>query len=148
MRPKATLTVESRGHGVRPMLDGVTVTKLAKRTANAVGVRMPMSLSVAFVSGAAIAWLNGRYRKKPNVADVLAFPLGRTADGVDCGEILLCPSAIRRRSGLTGISPRKEAERLFVHGALHLFGFRHITSREAARMENLEERILDRHAAV
>lgn len=144
MRP--SVVVESRGFGVRPLLAETRLRQLAKITAAIADVREAVELSVAFVPASVSARLNAIYRNKKKVADVLSFPIGRLNRAI-LGEILLCPSAIRQRAAGSGRSTRSETERLFVHGALHVFGIHHANERAGRRMDALEAKVLT-HAAV
>lgn len=145
MRPR--ISVESRGHGVRATLGHGRLLKLAEKTAHIASVRTPFELSVAFIPAHVSSRMNGTYRKKPFAADVLSFPMGRAVDGTLSGEILLCPSVIRRRTAMTGRTLQSEAERLFVHGLLHVLGIHHATTRQTRRMEALERRVFS-HAPI
>lgn len=79
-------------------------------------------LSVAFLTPAEMRKVTKKTKRKNKVSNVLAFPLSSTS-----GEILLCRKAAK---------PYTPAY-LFIHGLLHLKGFKH-----GARMEREENRIM------
>jgi len=80
-------------------------------------------LSVAFLSPAQMRKAM-KYKKKParKTSNVLAFPLTKTS-----GEILICKAAAKPYT----------VEYLFIHGLLHLKGFKH-----SATMERTELRLV------
>lgn len=83
-------------------------------------------LSVVFASGAKMKNLNLKYRKKNKAADVLSFPITKNE-----GEIFLNSDIIK--------SNRNKCAHLFIHGMLHLIGFKH-----SSKMESEEQKVLRR----
>jgi ssRNA-specific RNase YbeY (16S rRNA maturation enzyme) len=79
-------------------------------------------LSVAFLSPREMQEVTLRTKNKDKVSNVLAFPLSPTS-----GEILICKEAAHPYT----------PEYLFIHGLLHLKGFKH-----GDRMDSAEERLL------
>jgi probable rRNA maturation factor len=79
-------------------------------------------LSVAFLSAEEMRKVTKRTKSVDKVSNVLSFPLSNTS-----GEILLCKSAAKPYT----------VEYLFIHGLLHLKGFKH-----GARMDATEEVLL------
>ncbi len=96
-----------------------------------------LDVSLAFIGEQAMRTLNRRWRKRDTVANVLTFPLTKTA-----GEILINPHAARRDAVRFGLSFRSMIEKLFLHGLLHLAGYTHTNARAAKRMERRERAIL------
>lgn len=95
------------------------------------------TLVVAFVSDVESERLNRRFLKKPGPATVLSFDY-RTA-----AELVLAPAFIRKHARPAGVSPTAMIERLIVHGAVHLAGYHHESSRaQARRFEQLERELL------
>ena len=60
------------------------------------------------------------------------------------GDIAICAPVVTREARLRGISCYAHYAHLTVHGALHLQGYDHERTSEAARMERLETHILAR----
>ena len=104
-------------------------------------------LSVLLVSDPEMQRLNRDWRGKDRATDVLAFAQGEGVGGAPAGllgDVVISVDTARRQAR-TGRRPLgREAERLLVHGLLHLLGYDHERSaREARRMER-RERVLAR----
>jgi probable rRNA maturation factor len=99
-------------------------------------------ISVSFVSNSEIKKLNGFYRKKDAVTDVLSFPLtdGKNftpdADGVvRLGDIVISLETAVKQAAIFGHSLEREVGFLTVHSCLHLLGYDH-------ELSPLDERIM------
>lgn len=107
-------------------------------------------VSVALVGESEMKEINGKYRGKNEVTDVLSFGERDSLleypgpQGNFLGEIIICyPQAVaqaREKDRLVG----EEARVLLVHGLLHLLGFDHKKKGEAEKMEALEKEILSK----
>lgn len=80
-------------------------------------------LSVAFLSQKEMRKVTLQTKKKDHVSNVLSFPLSKQS-----GEILICKAVAKPFS----------VEYLFIHGVLHLKGYKH-----SATMEREEQKLLD-----
>lgn len=95
------------------------------------------ALVVAFISDAESERLNRRFLKKPGPATVLSFDYPAAA------EIVLTPAFIRKQARRSDVSLATMIERLIAHGAVHLAGYHHESSRaQARRFERLERELL------
>jgi len=83
--------------------------------------------------------LNRNYRRKGRATNVLTFSYDKTR-----GDIVLCHPVIRREARAQGKSLAAHYAHLVVHGCLHLRGYDHEKTRDAARMEAREIAILRR----
>jgi probable rRNA maturation factor len=83
--------------------------------------------------------LNEKFRKKKKPTNVLSFAYGNGS-----GEVVLCHPVIAREARAQGKSLSAHYAHLVIHGILHLRGYDHATSRQAARMERVEIRALRR----
>jgi len=111
------------------------------------GGHLAMESSVAFVSPSRIRSLNGRYRGKDRVTDVLSFPLGEDVEGRrHAGDVVICLARARSQAKREGHSLVRELELLAVHGTLHLLGYEH-KDRPGDRMRRLESALLRRGKA-
>jgi probable rRNA maturation factor len=124
----------------------------------------PGILEVSFVSEEEIKAVNGEYRSKPYVTDVLSFyylseygdalqdvtPLkaGRTSVDEIVGELLICPEQAKRQAREFGNDFSGEIGRLIVHGALHIAGFEHenVSERVEQEMVDAENFLFDRYS--
>lgn len=103
-------------------------------------------LAVQVVSAPRMRLLNRRYRGKDKPTNVLSFP-ANPAPGVrprPLGDVLLCPTVLRREARAQGKSEQAHWAHLVVHGTLHLVGYDHDRERAAARMERREIAVLKR----
>lgn len=93
-------------------------------------------LSIGIINETESQSLNKKYRGKNYPTSVLSFSGGSFA----LGEVLLCPSVIRRESTTYGMMPRTALAYLLIHGILHLAGYGH--EKNAKRMEAKEKHFL------
>jgi probable rRNA maturation factor len=82
-------------------------------------------LSVAFVSESVSKKLNKNYRQKDYPANVLSFPFSEKS-----GEIVLCPSVIKKEAKNFDRTFRQFIGFLVIHGMLHLKGMEHSSKME------------------
>ncbi len=87
------------------------------------------NLSIALVGQSRVRELNKRYRGKNQVTDVLSFPDGE----IGLGEIVVCPSEVKRSARRFDLTFEKELARVLIHGILHLLGYGHEKSGAAAK---------------
>ena len=105
--------------------------------------------------------INKEYRDIDWPTDVLSFPLlsyERAGDfdaieenddnfnpdtgEVMLGDIIISVQKVKEQAEAYGHAPKREFAFLIVHSMLHLFGYDHMTSEEAAFMENKQKEIL------
>jgi probable rRNA maturation factor len=108
--------------------------------------KMAPELSLVFTDDAAIREINAEWRgmdKPTNVLSFPAFPLepGKMP-GPMLGDIVIARETVEREAVDLDKSFEDHLTHLLVHGFLHLFGYDHIETDEAERMEALETRIL------
>jgi rRNA maturation RNase YbeY len=120
-------------------------TGLATRAAAALRVlRLAgAELSLVLVNDTEMRALNGRYRERRHATDVLSFPMhGRRAPTAGpwlLGDVVISVDTARRQAAVEGCRLIDAAERLLIHGLLHLLGYDHeISEREARRMARRE----------
>jgi metalloprotein, YbeY/UPF0054 family len=108
----------------------------------------PAEVSLLFTDDAAMAEINGEWRGKPKPTNVLSFPAFPIAPGgmpgPMLGDIVLARETIEREAAELGKPVNEHVAHLLVHGFLHLFGYDHMETEEAEKMEGLETRILGR----
>jgi rRNA maturation RNase YbeY len=105
-------------------LRGVPFGKLTQRI---LGKRYALSLVVC---GDTLATrLNAQYRRKTYSPNVLSFPLSRNE-----GEIILNVRKAEREAQAFGTTAKQRLLFLFIHGCLHLAGYKH-----GNKMDRLEQ---------
>jgi rRNA maturation RNase YbeY len=130
--------------GVRAAALATSLRRSARRLLAGLA-RDGAELSVLLVSDGEMRRLNRDWRGRDRPTDVLSFAQGEGAgaapDGL-LGDVVISVDTARRqaRSGRRPLG--REAERLLVHGLLHLLGYDHERSaREAARMKQKEREL-------
>ncbi|MBT9372105.1 rRNA maturation RNase YbeY [Rhizobium sp. CSW-27] len=106
----------------------------------------PCEVSLVFTDDAAIREINAEWRGKDKPTNVLSFPAfpvtpGRMP-GPMLGDIVIARETVEREALDLEKSFDDHLTHLMVHGFLHLFGYDHIETDEAEKMEALETRIL------
>lgn len=102
------------------------------------------SIGLAFVSESKIADVNKKYRRKELPTDVLSFAYHASKNPKKDieGDILICPTFIKKDLKDSEISFNEQLKRLLVHGILHLSGLDHAKASEAKQMFAKQEKIL------
>jgi probable rRNA maturation factor len=90
-------------------------------------------VEVAIVSDRVIADVHRRFMNIPGPTDVITF---------EHGEIVMSAQTAERYATEYGQSLDHELALYIVHGLLHLNGYEDATSRDAARMQRVQERLL------
>ena len=85
------------------------------------------SLSIACVDEKTSRKINKKYRKIDKATNILSFPLRK-----DMGEIILCPTVIKKGAKKFGKTSDQFLGFLVIHGMLHLKGFEHSSTMEVA----------------
>lgn len=100
-------------------------------------------INVVFTTAARLRFLNREYRRRDKPTDVLSFALEDGTDsGATFGEIYISVPTADQQAAAYGTSRSEEYLRLICHGLLHLFGYDHMKSVDAAAMKKREERYL------
>jgi probable rRNA maturation factor len=107
--------------------------------AHAEGVRGTVSLLLG--DDVSLAALNKGFRGKDGPTNVLSFPPAEAEPGF-LGDIALAAETIVEEAQFQGKSFEEHAAHLVVHGFLHLLGYDHMESADAAKMEARERAIL------
>jgi len=91
-------------------------------------------LSIACVPSAISRKLNRTYRKKDKPTNILSFPLSKNG-----GELVLDVALIKHEAPAFGLSYRKFAGLLLIHGMLHLKGMQHGSTMESKERKFLKK---------
>lgn len=102
-------------------------------------------LTVVLLSSARMKKVNLQFRGKDYVTDVLSFaPTSRES----VGELLFCPSVLKKQARLNQHSLDNELTYLLIHGILHLLGYDHERSKAAEKkMFLIQDRLFSRLTA-
>lgn len=98
------------------------------------------SVTLVFVSDAAIKKLNRQFRGKNYSTDVLSFPTQAEDFEVDnqsqLGEVVISVQRAAAQARENGLTFSNEVQQLILHGLLHLSGYDHETDNgEMSRLE-------------
>jgi probable rRNA maturation factor len=88
--------------------------------------------------------LNRRYRHKDAATNVLSFPVSIPA-GITTsllGDLVMCAPVVIREAKEQDKQAQAHWAHLTIHGTLHLLGYEHESSDQAAEMESLETAML------
>lgn len=85
--------------------------------------------------------LNSQYRRKHKPTNVLSFAYGER--GV-LGDLVICAPVVAREAQEQNKPLRAHWAHMVVHGCLHLQGHDHENDADAAKMEALEIRIMEK----
>lgn len=92
------------------------------------------SLTLVFVGARRARTLNMTHRSATYVPNVLSFPLTPNA-----GEIYIAPATAVRESKKFNLTPKGYVGFLFIHGLLHLKGYRHGDTMEKAEKKYIAQ---------
>lgn len=107
-----------------------------------------IEISVTFVSTEEIRELNGVYRDKDSVTDVLSFPQYENLSDIKdeeiicLGDVVICPEQALLQADEYGHSGERELVYLFVHSVFHLLGYDHMDDDDKSQMRAQEEKIM------
>lgn len=149
-------------HGNKDCRDSAA-EKLIKLAANATMEKvypgMNACVDITLLNAEQIAKINGEYRNKPDVTDVLSFPMIEMVCGkyegniqteidpdtgkIPLGDMFICVSRAREQALDFGHSFERECAYLTTHSILHLLGYDHEGCEEdRVLMRKIEEQIM------
>lgn len=106
----------------------------------------PPEVSLVFSDDAQVQAINAEWRGQDKPTNVLSFPAFPLVPGGKpgpmLGDIIIARETVEREAADLDKSFDDHLTHLMVHGFLHLFGYDHMDSEEAERMESIETRIL------
>ena len=115
----------------------------ALRRWSAAALRGPARVTIRLVDRREGRRLNRDYRRKDYPTNVLTFAYGRDQDAWQ-GDLVLCAPVVKDEARAQRKPLSHHYAHLVVHGLLHLQGYDHERTRDAAAMEALEIEILAR----
>ena len=111
----------------------------------------PLKVNVCLSDDATVHQLNKEFRNMDKPTNVLSFANldfadfnaeNEPFDEIELGDIIVAYETMVREADEQGVSLRAHFCHLLTHGFLHLSGFDHIKTDEAAQMEQMETEIL------
>jgi rRNA maturation RNase YbeY len=140
------VAVELAMRGRRVPALAARVVRSARRLLRGLGLGAA-ELSIVLVSDPEMQALNRRWRRRDRPTDVLSFAQregpGGAPDGV-LGDVVISVDTARRQAAARRTTIGHEADRLLIHGLLHLLGYDHERSTAEARRMQRRERALAR----
>ena len=108
------------------------------------------SFSLQLANSKEIKFLNNRFRKKNKSTDILSFPyqtqkkfkiLKKLNSEIYLGDIIINYKKINSSSKILF---KKQLDKLWIHGLVHLFGYDHKKDKSYKKMSMIENRLLKR----
>jgi len=132
--------------------------KITQKVLEKEGYKEDVLIEVVLLGEKGMRNINKRYAGKNQVTDVLSFAFSEIkkatkkdlvfVDPPDAqkvlGEILLCPSKIKKNAKKFKKDLKEELAFVFVHGLLHLLGYDHKDTKSTNKMREKEKEILKR----
>ena len=97
-----------------------------------------------------IKYLNKRFRKKDKTTDILSFPFQTKKElekklkkekEIYLGDIIINLNKIKNKN--LNKNFKKEFDRLWIHGLVHLFGYDHKKNKDFYKMYKIEKKYFD-----
>lgn len=86
--------------------------------------------------------LNKQYRYKDKPTNVLSFPMDSLLGLPLLGDLVICAPLVREEAKQQHKKSVDHWAHLVIHGTLHLLGYDHEQSTDAAKMEKIEIKLL------
>ena len=105
-----------------------------------------IEFSILLTGNDVIKKLNKRFRNKNKITDVLSFPffekgtlkkMIRARNNIYLGDVVI---NLNKINGYKNEDFKKNFDKLWIHGFLHLLGYRHKLDKEFIKMSNLEKK--------
>ena len=103
------------------------------------------TISLRFISSEEMRKINYKFRRVNSPTNVLAFPSelnGKNKINNLIGDIAICFEILKKEAEEQNKEILDHLTHLFIHGALHLMGYKHENELEGNNMESLERDIL------
>jgi probable rRNA maturation factor len=137
------ILIENRQN--RHRIDQQEIKKKARIILDALG-SPDGELSVLFVDDEEMAKLNKTYLHRSGATNVIAFPMQegpfREISPYLLGDVVISVDTAAREGKDSGITTKARLDQLLVHGVMHLFGFDHEKTPEAAKAMKAKEKEL------
>jgi len=103
--------------------------------------RRKQEFSLLLTNNKKMKFLNKKFRSKSKTTDVLSFPLNSFFEkNIYLGDIAISYEIINKRSKKSNFN--LEFDKMWVHGYLHLNGYKHKKNKDYYKMKKKEDLIL------
>ena len=103
--------------------------------------RIEQEFSLLLTNNKKMKFLNKKFRSKNKISDVLSFPLNSFfSKNTYLGDIAISYEIINKRSKKTNFF--LEFDKMWVHGYLHLNGYKHKKNKDYYKMKKKEDLII------
>ncbi|MEK9657698.1 MAG: rRNA maturation RNase YbeY [bacterium] len=99
-------------------------------------------IDIRFVNETEICRLHKEYLGQESVTDIVTFNLGDQESPM--ADLYICYEQAKRQAKQYKQSLEKELKRLIIHGILHCCGYDDIKEEDRERMENEQEKLLEK----
>ena len=106
--------------------------------------QVPKMVHYIFCSDDFLHQMNFAYLNHDTYTDIITFPLSTKGEPL-VADIYISIDRVRDNAANLNIRFLEELQRVIMHGALHLCGYRDKTKTEAAQMRRMEDLWLKRH---
>jgi probable rRNA maturation factor len=120
-----------------------SVINLIHQTAEHFGLKNAQ-VNIAIVNDEQIAAMNRRFLDKKGITDVISFDVSDDESKEKTFDIAVNARLAQRQAKSRGITAHAELALYILHGLLHHLGFNDATSRQAAKMHQAEDDILQK----
>jgi probable rRNA maturation factor len=113
-------------------------------------IKSKFEVAVLIVGAKKIKELNKKFRHKNKVTDVLAFSQQEGEKIIlpvninNLGDIVICFPVLKAQAKKYHHSINQEFAFLLVHGFLHLLGYKDETTKQFAKMEKIQNKIVNK----
>ena len=99
------------------------------------------AINYVFCTDKYLLGMNRKYLNHNTLTDVITFELSDSASDL-VADIYISVERVRENASKLGVSFSAEVQRVIIHGALHLVGFKDKTIAEKSRIRGLEDKYL------
>ncbi len=134
----------------RQKISNVIIKQAIFETLRILKVKKPVRISLVLVGECRIKNINRDFRDKNKITDVLSFsffekPSFKKTVNIfkTWGEIIICPSLVKKQAKKKKINFQNELALLSSHGTIHLFGIDHERSeKESLITDKIQKKVL------
>ncbi len=124
---------------IQSVLDEIIKRLLRKKALKNIKRLKKEEITLVFVSAPQMKSINFQFRQKNYATDILSFS---SSSPESLGELILCPSVLKKQARQNGHSLDFEILYMFIDGILHLLGYDHeISLSEEKKMFSLQDRL-------